>query len=1149
MEAWDTLAAIEEGLTTLQRSPDDTAAVEQLAVLTHRLRGAAALSGFPHLAALAAAMEDAVDRVSPGGAEPYSLTTLNDMLFALKTSLDHIGETGAEDAETIAQLLMPLAPSAPEAPVDDTSRRLDELDRFFTEQHDVLEYFLPEAVEHLESMAQSLVALESEGSSESELAALFRAVHTLKGAAYTVGCGVIGDLAHRIEDMLGEVREHTRPLDAAAIETVFAGLDALRMLVRSAEERSDTRAATYERATALLDALPAIGAATVELPVSVEPELEPTADTTLLAGVGAPSRPSIEAIPQSLEPVEAVESEETLRRLDELDRFFTEQHDVLEYFLPEAVEHLESMAQSLVALESEGSSESELAALFRAVHTLKGAAYTVGCGVIGDLAHRIEDMLGEVREQKRPLDRGAIETVFAGLDALRLLVRSVEERSDTRVAAYERATALLDALPPIGAPIVESPSIESELEQVAGATVMTSAGAPSQVSLEETPQSLEPVEAVEPVEPAAAPAETATRRAGRSQKARDAAAGRVRPSIRVSLDRLDGLMNLVGELVIARSRLERHLVQLEQAGELLSFTQSRMTQTVVEFETKYADRMVPPVRPSGGGVPEPGTTALGDVFDELEFDRYDDFNLLARRVGEISNDLTEIQHQVTGLIRIVREDAGGVQRLSGALRDQITRARMVPVGRLFAPFVRMVRDGARAAGKSVALDVQGETVEMDTTIVELMADPLIHLVRNAIAHGIETEEERRGQDKPPQGTIHLGAAHKGGSIYIEVADDGRGIDVEAVGEAARRGGFVTAETLARLGERDILDLIFLPGLSTASAVTTEAGRGVGMDVVRENVGRLGGEIEVETERGRGTRFRIRLPLTVAISDALTVNVGSQTLAIPVSAVKGAVVVRPEEIRTTDGVESVEIEGENLELVRLDRLLQIPEPESRGALSIVTLRTGRRTLAVVVDEFLSKEEIVIKSLGTFLQGVGPFAGATVTGQGRVILLLDSLKLLDMSAAAAWPHAVEEIRPEPEAVAEPVVDARRRVMLVDDSLSVRKFVGGMLERAGFHVTTARDGAEALQQLSELTVDVLITDLEMPRLNGYELIRGLSRQPTTRDLPVVILTTRAGAKHVNLARELGVDHYVAKPVDEASFVQLIEVLAVATAARPGS
>jgi chemosensory pili system protein ChpA (sensor histidine kinase/response regulator) len=203
---------------------------------------------------------------------------------------------------------------------------------------------------------------------------------------------------------------------------------------------------------------------------------------------------------------------------------------------------------------------------------------------------------------------------------------------------------------------------------------------------------------------------------------------------------------------------------------------------------------------------------------------------------------------------------------------------------------------------------------------------------------------------------------------------------------------------------------------------------------------------------------------------------------------------------------------------------------------------------VVDEFLSKEEIVIKNLGAFLQGIGPFSGATVTGQGQVILLLDALKLLEMHAVAPWPRAAA-LRPEREAVAAAAVDAKRRVLLVDDSVSVRKFVGGMLERAGFRVIAARDGAEALEQLAEQSVDVVVTDLEMPRLNGYELIRGLNREPTTRDLPVVVLTTRAGAKHVSLARELGVEHYVAKPVDEASFVQLIESLTAATPAPAGA
>ena len=955
MEAWDTLAAVEDGLAALRHAQDPAAVIEHLAVVTHRLRGSAALSGFPQVAGLAAAMEEAVERVAamPPGADRRSLGALSDMVFWLKTALDVIGETGIEDAEAIAESLAGLVPSTPRLPADETSRRLAELDRFFSDQADVLEYFVPEAVEHLEAMAQSLVALEGEGSTESEIAALFRAVHTLKGAAYTVGCGMIGDLAHRAEDMLGEIREQQRPLDRVAIETVFAGLDALRLLVRSGEDRADTRAFAYERAMALLDALPAIGAA------------------------GSP------------------------------------------------------------------------------------------------------------------------------------------------------------------------PSADAALEQTTEAPATLSAAVPSEAAGAETSQRLESVAAAERVAPAA---ERVAGGADRSRSSRDAAARRVRPSIRVSLDRLDALMNLVGELVITRSRLERHLAQLEQAGELLSFTQSRMTQTVAEFESKYADRPAPPARPHGGGSHEPGASPIGEFFDELEFDRYDDFNLLARRVGEISSDLTEIQHELTGLVRVVREDAGGVQRLSGELRGQITRARMVPVGRLFAPFVRMVRDGSRAAGKSVVLEVRGETVEMDTTIVELMADPLIHLVRNAIAHGIEPEDVRRREGKPSQGTIHLGAAHKGGSIYIEVADDGRGIDVEAVGEAARRGGFVTAETLARLGERDILDLIFLPGLTTATSVTTAAGRGVGMDVVRVNVSRLGGEIEVQTEAGRGTRFRIRLPLTVAISDALMVNVGPETVAIPVPAVKGAINVRPEEIRTVDGVESVEIEGENVDLVRLDRVLQISTHEADGPLSIVALRTGRKTLAVVVDEFLAKEEIVIKNLGAFLQGIGPFSGATVTGQGRVILLLDSLKLLEMNAAAPGPRPAE-LRRERDAVAAPAAEAKRRVLLVDDSVSVRKFVGGMLERAGFHVVAARDGAEALQQLAEQPVDVIVTDLEMPRLNGYELIRDLNREPTTCGLPVVVLTTRAGAKHVNLARELGVEHYVAKPVDEASFVQLIESLAVATPARAGA
>ena len=851
MEGWDTLASIEDGLARLTAPAQDSTGatstatvVEQLRVVTHRLKGAAALNGFPMLASLAAAMEEAVNRATAPEAQPSALAPLRAMTAALRTTLDTIGASGAEDALAIEAVLG--GTSSASTPPSTTARTLDDLDRFFTANPDVLEYFIPEATEHLDAAAQSLLAVERDGANEAEIARLFRAVHTLKGAAYTVGCPPIGDLAHRIEDVLGEVREGRRTLDAPVLEVVFAGLDTLRLLVRTDAGLSPERGQALDRMATLLAALPAAG---------------------------------------------------------------------------------------------------EAAAM-------------------------------------------------------------------------------------VAAPTSEPPIADAAATAAASETIVPAAPRPR----EEEPRE-------------------------------------IRASIRVNLDRLDALMNLVGELVIARGRLERDLGRLDDLGGLLNFTQARMGHTVAEFESKYHN----PRLPRAPGPQE-------DVFGELEFDRYDDFNLLARRIREIANDVSEIEGQLAAMVRAVREDAARVQQLSGELRGEITRARMVPIGRLFARFARQVREAARAEGKTVALEIQGETVEVDNTIVQQLADPLLHLIQNAVAHGIEPADERQARGKPPHGTVRLSAAHRGGAIHVEIADDGRGIDLEMVKQWALARGFLTAEAAAVATDRDLLDLIFLPGFSTAASVTTTAGRGVGMDVVRTDVARLGGDIDVSTEIGVGTTFTLKLPLTVAVSDAVMVRVGTEIFAVAVSAV----------------------------------------------------RAGRRTLAVAVDELLGKEEIVVKSLGRFLDGIGPFAGATVSPEGRVILLLDPLKLADMRSTDAPVPA-----PRPS---EPVVNTRRpRVLLVDDSISVRKFVGQMLERAAFTVVTAIDGVEALERLAEAPANVIVTDLEMPRLNGYELVRDLKRRPATRDIPIIVLTTRAGEKHANLARELGVSHYATKPVEEEAFVRLVESLAM--------
>jgi chemotaxis protein histidine kinase CheA/CheY-like chemotaxis protein len=824
---------------------------------------------------------------------------------------------------------------------------------------------------------------------------------------------------------------------------------------------------------------------------------------------------------------QGVDHGEVDRMLAELDRFFAEHADSVPYFAPEAGEHLDTMTRSLLVLEQSPAAiqPEEVAALFRAVHTLKGAAYTVGCAPVGDLAHRIEDVLEAVRERRMELSPPVIEGIFAGVDVLRLLLGSARVSSPDVHATVARTLRTLDGLRPSPAPVViGEPSLETELETLADPVAAMPAPA--------RPRFVLP------------PPETGIRRAIDPAGAR--------PSIRVRLDRLDSLMNMVGELVIARSRLDQRMGQVERVNELLLFSRSRMAQAVRDFEEKHRYTQLTAAEGTGEVGPEPpptpsdnpGAEPFSKLFADLEFDRYDDFNIFARGVAEISADVSEIQAQLAGLIRGISEDTAQVHRLTGSLRAEVTRARMVPIGRLFSRFTRPAREVAREAGKQVGLVMEGEGVEVDNAVMELIADPLLHLVRNAIDHGIEPLEERQRAGKPARATVTLRAYPQGSFVYVQISDDGRGMDPAALREHASRQGFLSPEQAAALSDREALTLIFLPGFSTAAAVTVTSGRGVGMDVVRTNVSRLSGEIDLHSERGVGTRITIKLPLTVVISDALLVRSGGETFAIPMPAIRSIAQPRPQEIRATDDREWVMIEGEEIELLRLDRVLALPVGAAPARLPVLVFRSGVQPLAVAVDELVGKEEVVIKSLGGLLESVGPFGGATISGDGRVILLVDPSRLTDQAwaerageARAARAQAAARVRREPQG---------RRVLLVDDSVSIRKFVGQMLERAGFEVLTATDGAEALRRLAESSVDVVITDLEMPRVSGYELIDDMRSRGATRTLPVVVLTTRAGAKHVNLARRLGITHYVTKPVDEDAFVRLVDSLTARASGR---
>jgi chemosensory pili system protein ChpA (sensor histidine kinase/response regulator) len=897
-----------------------------------------------------------------------------------------------------------------------------------------------------------------------------------------------------------------------AWETLGAIEEGIARLAAGAEPAWDELFVVTHRlkGAASLHGFPGVAA----LAGAVEQAFEPLPGASRAAAEAAAGELAalLEALKSALDAPAPAPPPDPVRR--ELARFFADNDEVLAYFLPEAAEHLEAMTGAIVALEREGRSDAGIAELFRAVHTLKGAAFVVGCIPVGELAHGLEDLLVAVREDRTPMTPHALHASLATVDALKLMLDPAGSAAVDLTAVVARLRDRLTSLLGAGDPI---PPVEA-------------------AAIVQTPVRPRSISMPSPRSPAGAPAG--------------------RQTIRVALERLDTLMDLVGELVFARSTLERRLGEVDRLGELLFATRARLGGAVADLERRHLDARRPPRAGAGDG----GETrhvrprSVAELFAELEFDRDDDFTLLARSVAEIASDIAEVQTELTVLGRAAREDLALVHRLTGEVRAGLGRARLVPIGTLYTRFVRQGQEAARAAGKSVRFDTSGESVELDAGVIEHIVDPLLHLVQNAVGHGIETPDERRARGKPPAGTVTLGAGHRGAFVVVEVADDGRGIDADDLRRRAVSQGFVRADTAAAMTEREALDLIFRPGFSTAAEVTTTAGRGVGMDVVRTNVGRLNGEIEVTTEPGAGTRFTLRLPLTVLVTEALLVRAAGEVLAVPLNAVHVIATLGTAARRAGPEGEAALVEGRWMPLIHLDDALDRPPAPPRASLPILALRGGGGLFACAVEQVLHREEIVVKPLGAFLDGIGPYAGATVAADGRVMLLLDPARLGELATSpgrrsrplGTEAHTRRSARDAHTNFgstpgAGVAGDSRRRVLLVDDSISVRKFVGQMLDKAGFDVTTAPDGVEALARLGESRFDVMITDLEMPRLNGYELLEDVRRRPATRELPVVVLTTRAGVKHRSLASRLGVDHYLTKPVAEGAFVRLVASVAL--------
>jgi chemosensory pili system protein ChpA (sensor histidine kinase/response regulator) len=486
---------------------------------------------------------------------------------------------------------------------------------------------------------------------------------------------------------------------------------------------------------------------------------------------------------------------------------------------------------------------------------------------------------------------------------------------------------------------------------------------------------------------------------------------------------------------------------------------------------------------------------------------------------------------------------------------------MVPIGTLYSRLSRAVRDAAKSTGKQVELDLSGSETELDNNIIQQVSDPLVHLVRNSVAHGIEHSNDRTAAGKSAAGNITVRAYHRGNHIYIEVEDDGRGIDYERVKQSAIERGLVSAETADRLTERDLREMLFHPGFTTAPVKTELSGRGVGLDVVRANLNALNGEIDIQSASGQGTKFTLKVPLTLIISPALFVRCGTTNFALPLAVVEEIRRLRADEIEDVGGKLLTKVRDVVTEVVRLDTYLGLPPLEPiNGYFRMVVANAGSRQIGLVVEEVLGKDEIVIKNLGEYLRRVKLFPGTTIAPDGSLILLIDLNRMVatepsERRALQASSSAARIFAPGSTAVARGTipseaidrVEQERVIVVADDSISVRKFVGRMLEKNGYRVKLAADGMEAAELVSQHGCHLVITDLEMPRMTGYELMVQLRQNPSTRRIPVMVVTSRAGAKHRDRAIKEGASSFLTKPVQEDQLIAAVEQLIGTEAARP--
>ena len=963
---------------------------------------------------------------------------------------------------------------------------------------------------------------------------VYRAIHTLSGSSKMAEARHGIRITEPLNHVMRKVFDSGRGLSDAGLATLEQSVRAIDNVLSHIDESTGF----FADHPALLARLEDLESEVDAMLASVANDASASAMVPALASSPPAERPPpLEEPPAPAQEHPAEEPppppEESPAPVEEPPAAEEFDHEIANIYSEEATELLDAAHASLDVWKNDRKDKQPVAELQRQLHTLKGGARMAGIMAMGDLSHELETLVIQIDNGAVAGDDHAHTIMQTSLDELSRMrdmvgagtlpanahdligqIRGLANQRQSDVPAM--ATAVAPSAPPPAA--MPPPAMTTPSPPPAVTT-------PSRSAAPQTP---------EPVARAAFPERALETSIANEDAAnlelsapilpgREAAPVERVEMARVDADLLDTMLNNAGEVSIFRARLDQQVNSIDFNLAELARTVTRLKEQLrgLEIETEaqvlHRHQDLEPRR---------------DDFDPLELDRYSALQQFSRALAETSGDVASIQGLLETLTREAQSLLTQQARVITELQNSLMRTRMVPFQRHVQRLTRLVRQAANDTGKRAELAVQGAAAELDRQMLERMLAPLEHMLRNSVVHGIEAPDRRALLGKPDVGRISISLERDGAEIVIVVADDGAGINVKLIREKAIALGLADAH--AKITDEEAVQLILEPGFSTAGHVTQAAGRGVGMDVVATEVKKLGGGLFIDSTYGKGSRFTIRLPFTLAISQALIVRVAEETYALPLATVEGVVRLPRNIVARHLGKDAALFEygGQKYRFQHLSSFVGLGAtrlPDADVSMSVVLIRAGEHSTALVTDELVGSREIVVKSLGPQISAIRGIAGATILGDGRIVVILDMGSLV----RSEW-----RARPT-ETVVLDQRDRRTFALVVDDSITVRRVTQRLLERNGMRVITAKDGVDAVSMLQENMPDIILLDIEMPRMDGYEVAAHVRNDPRLKHIPIVMITSRTSEKHRARAIELGVDDYLGKPYQESQLLDAIEPL----------